>query len=103
MKGRTSHDAFHAAQHQPAPPYIIEVVTAYPERRFLRSFDPDGNDGIGFIKCTEDPREALQFGSWAEVEAFRDQQSNVRPFWPDGEPNRPLRALTLDIVKMLDG
>lgn len=88
--------------YQPTPPYILEVVTAYSEARYLKSYDPDGHKGWGSIECTADPREAIQFQGWDEIKAFRDQQSTVRPAWPDGEPNRPLRALTIDIVKLCD-
>ena len=88
--------------YKPTPPYILEVVTAYSEARYLKSYDPDGHKGWGSIECTEDPREAIQFQGWDEITAFRDQQSTVRPVWPNGEANRPLRALTIDIVKLCD-
>lgn len=71
---------------------------------FLESYDPDvGNDTVtGDVKVTQDPKKAKKFGSIADAMAFALQQSTRVPLRPDGKPNRPLMAFTLDFKKVDD-
>jgi hypothetical protein len=69
---------------------------------YLQSFDPDfvpppeaPRYPNGLALWTDNIEEALTFASPAGAFACRQQQSNWYPFRPDGEPNRPLTALTL--------
>lgn len=66
--------------------------------RYLASYDPDGNNGFGDLALTADPAKAKRYPSTtAAAEDYR-RSSTVRPTRPDGEPNRPLTAYTVEII-----
>ena len=56
--------------------------------------DPGGRPMIAHLVTTDDPRQAREFGSAGEAEAFWKQAHGVRK---DGRPNRPLTAFVIEI------
>jgi len=67
------------------------------EGEYLESFDHDADGGRGFATFTSNPFEAKRFPSRLAALNFWRKQSTVRPTRPDGEPNRPLTCLTVEI------
>lgn len=65
---------------------------------WLVSADVDAFDGRGDVAFSTDPAEAMTFASIREAMAFWKQPSTVRPYRPDGKPNRPISALTIEVV-----
>lgn len=51
----------------------------------------------GTILLTADRKMARQFESHAEAMAAWNTQSQSRPLRPDGRPNKPMTALTVEI------
>lgn len=67
---------------------------------FLRSFDVDAHDGRGDVTWTADIVQAMRFDSFrAAMEAWRTQ-STVQPLRPDGKPNRPLTAFSVQPMEV---
>mgnify|MGYP001563947691 FL=1 len=63
--------------------------------QYVRSYDPDGNDGRGDLEITSDPASALVFEDVKQALAAWKAQSAARPLRWDGKPNRPLSAFTV--------
>ena len=66
---------------------------------YLCTADFDANGGIGDFTFTSDPRRAMRFADSAALLMFWRTQSTVLPLRPDGKPNRPLTALTVETVE----
>lgn len=74
--------------------------------------DPDKHDGRyvsaynphlgrhGDIKTVPDIADALHFEDTAEALAFSRQVNRTHPMRPDGKPNRPLTAFTVEVAKV---
>jgi hypothetical protein len=71
-----------------------------PSGLFLRSFDPDAYRGRGSIVTTRLIEEAQRFDSFLAVMEEWKRQSTRRPLRPDGEPNRPLTAWSIEPRKI---
>jgi hypothetical protein len=79
--------------------------------RYLKSYDadyvPDGPTAMaswvtGRATFTDDPRDGLRFPDIkAAIECWQ-RQSTVRPWRPDGRPNRPLTAYTITFETVPD-
>jgi hypothetical protein len=67
------------------------------EGKYVKEYDPDANDGLGFVLGVLNPEEAKKFDSAGDALRFYRQVSTVRPVRPDGKPNRPLTAYTISI------
>jgi hypothetical protein len=65
---------------------------------YLKSYDPDGYDGVGSVAWTIKKEEAMKFVSAREALDCWRQTSKVRPVRRDGKPNRPLTATTVELV-----
>lgn len=63
----------------------------------VREYDPDEHEGIGRLAVTLVPEEALRFENAAEALREYRRISKVRPLRPDGLPNRPMTAYTVEI------
>ena len=63
--------------------------------QWVRAFDFDYADGLGFGVFTPEPKRARKFKGPVEAFEFWRTQSTVKPFRDDGEPNRPMTALTV--------
>lgn len=68
----------------------------YPRPVYLEAFDLDAHGGRGFSALTADPSKALTWPDLADVLAAWKTVSRVRPTRPDGKPNRPLTAYTIE-------
>jgi hypothetical protein len=74
-----------------------------PEKgAFLRSFDPNANDGRGDVVWTTDLRDARAFLAKEDAWAEWNQVSTTRPMRPDGKPNKPLTAWNILVVPSSD-
>jgi hypothetical protein len=69
--------------------------------QFLRSYDPDANDGYGNAVWTNRLSEALHFDDAIAAYDFYMAQSKVRPLRSDGHANRPLSAYTVEGVAVV--
>lgn len=54
--------------------------------------------GRGRTTFTRDRTRAITFDSVGDAFEYWDQQSKTVPMRPDGEPNRPLTAFTVEIL-----
>jgi len=79
---------------------LIELASGHRMPEFdglyLKSYDPDGHGGLGDVHATDNLSEAMRFPDVASAMACWQQTSTVRPRRPDGKPNRPLTAFTIE-------
>lgn len=68
--------------------------------QYLQSFDFEAHGGQGEAAYTPNLALALKFQEHEAAFAFWKTQSKVRPIRPDGKPNRPLTAATVEIVRL---
>lgn len=66
--------------------------------KYLRDFNPDAFDGTGAELLVRDPKQALRFATAAEALRVWQTTSTVQPRRPDGLPNRPLTAYSVELV-----
>ena len=67
---------------------------------YIKEFYPDTDElGLGELVTTRDLGEAKQFASTEEAMEFWQQQSKRVPLRPDGRPNKPLTAYTVEIAR----
>lgn len=81
---------------------IIQTIFFAPNHlepipMFLVTGDVDANDGMGNFVVTNDPALAMKFETGGDAFEYRMQVSKVKPWRDDGQPNRPLAALTVVI------
>lgn len=69
-----------------------------PTGQYLKTFDPEAHQGLGFAEWTKNLDEAMQFTDqeaalrcWATV-------PHRRPTRPNGQLNKPLTAFTVEIL-----
>lgn len=72
---------------------------------WLYAFDPDGGDEniaypTGTVESGDDPAKAFRFATAKEAAALFRLESTRTPVRPDGRPNRPLTAFTVEITKL---
>lgn len=67
------------------------------EGQYLKAFDFDAHGGVGFGEFTRDIAKARKFKDAGEAMEFWRTISTVRPRRADGEPNRPLTALSVEL------
>lgn len=67
---------------------------------YVAEFDPDGYSGRGNLRLTRDPASAIKFHDFVAAVEYWKQQSIEKPLRPDGKPNRPLTAYTVEMVKV---
>lgn len=65
---------------------------------YLRSADVNAHGGRGSVDAVQDPALARRFTDVVDALAYWRRQSDVRPLRPDGKPNRPLTAYTVEVV-----
>lgn len=76
-------------------PWLMRL-TGY--NMWVVSADPNGHAGKGQLDVTTDPSKARRFASLDELFNAWRAQSTVLPLRPDGRPNRPLTAFTIEPV-----
>ena len=59
--------------------------------------DVDARGGRGEVEATTDPRRALHFPDTEWALRYWRRQSRIQPLRPDGLPNRPLTAYTVEV------
>jgi hypothetical protein len=81
---------------------LIRLVTQgkQPPWLYLRSYDPDGENGRGYVRMTDQLDKAKRFPDLAAVFEEWKRQSTTVPFRDDGKPNRPLTAYTMEPVEI---
>lgn len=85
---------------------VIQIVGAADGRpceiagSYVAEFDPDAHDGRGDLVVTRDPQSALLFENEGWAFEYWKTQSTVMPLRPDGKPNKPLTAYTVEFVKL---
>lgn len=65
--------------------------------QYLKLFDFDTVDGLGYGEFTLDRAEAMKFETAADALLFWRRQSRTVPTRPDGHPNRPLTCTTIEV------
>lgn len=72
---------------------------------WLKSYDPDHRRRYptGLVTATADPAEAKRFASAGDVLAEWMRVSAAVPRRPDGRPNRPLSAFTIEPRRLGEG
>lgn len=73
-----------------------------PSGLLLRAFDPEAFGGRGHADWTDNPAEALKFETSGEAWMLWRRRPFSRPVRPDGRPNRPLTAFTIEVVNEED-
>lgn len=71
-----------------------------PIGRYVAGYWPDANEGAGLLETVERIEKAQRFPDMAAALGFWRQESTVDPVRFDGKPNRPLTALTVEIVRV---
>jgi len=66
-----------------------------PVGEYLAAFDPEAHDGWGDATFTRDVAKALRFPDFAAAYRFYGTRPQRRSRRPDGKPNRPLTAFTM--------
>jgi hypothetical protein len=86
-------------------PVIVRVMCASDghktphDNRYVVEWDPHTRAGILSVRSSADPERARIFSSAAEVLEQRRTISHAQSTRPwDGEPNRPLMALAVEMV-----
>jgi len=69
-----------------------------PAGEYLASFAPEAYDGRGLATFTRDLARALVFPDFQAAYECIGTRPRSRPTRPDGKPNRPLMAFTLQIL-----
>ena len=80
---------------------IVGAASGHPtglEGQYVKSFDPEAFQGRGDVIATMNKNDAMHFDSFTQAHAFWNQQSKLRPLRPDGRPNKPLTAFTVEII-----
>jgi len=79
--------------------WVMEVLGTATEifdrPRYIENYDVDAYGGQGAADLTLDINKARKFNSFIDVMEAWKTQSTLRPFRPDGKPNRPLTAFSV--------
>lgn len=86
-------------------PYVIQLILLVSGRPdpaeglYVQHYDPGTYAGIGFVETTSDIDEARRFSEFQAALDYYRQPFGMRP---DGQPNRPLTAWTIEIWEKLE-
>jgi hypothetical protein len=69
-----------------------------PAGMYLKAYDPEAHDGQGLADWTGKLEDALKFETATEAWNLWRTVPKSRPVRPDGKPNRPLTAFTVEII-----
>jgi hypothetical protein len=95
---RQIHPPGKSALAHEATAVALTIATAKGEvviGPYLEFSDPDAKFGFGDERWTDDLAKAKRFASFREAMECWKAQSSVRPYRPDGKPNRPLTAFSV--------
>ena len=79
--------------------FIVSLASGRPcaqAGRYLLSWKPGGPRRQGILQTTADPLKAKRFAGQGAAFAFYMQVDGLRP---DGQPNRPLTAFTMQVME----
>jgi hypothetical protein len=65
---------------------------------WLAEYDPEANHGHGRIVATKDRERAMVFDTAGDALRCYQQVPACHPWRPDGKPNRPLTAYTVEVI-----
>jgi len=80
--------------------FVLGVTGGGAASGWLAWADVEAHDGRGDARLTADLDDALQFPTAEAALAFWRQASTTRPTRPDGKPNRPLTAFSIELVDL---
>lgn len=81
---------------------VMEYDFQKKKGRYLCKFNPEANDGRGYIETTRLLEKAMKFDTIDDLFETWKTQSRTVPFRPDGKPNRPLTAYTMSPELLVD-
>lgn len=84
---------------------VLEVAGAQtmpgdPAGMYVVDCDVDAHDGRGDAELTDDWVRAKRFANIEEALTFYRRESTVKPLREDGQPNRPLTAYTVEVIRV---
>jgi len=79
---------------------VIDKTSRANPGDLLKTYDPEAHDGQGTAIFTDKLDEAMTFEDITEAFRLIFKTPTKRPRRPDGQPNQPLRAFSLDIVSI---
>jgi hypothetical protein len=88
--------------------YALKIVgvpialthTPFEVGHYVKVYQANGNYGRGFLETTDDLDKAIHFAdAHAALECWR-AISTTHPKRPDGKPNRPLTAFSVELIKL---
>lgn len=68
--------------------------------KYLERSDPNARRGMGDDRWTDSAEKAKRFPTFEAAMACWQAVSLVRPFRPDGKPNRPLTAYSVTVEEV---
>lgn len=74
------------------------MIDTFLKGQYLKSYNVEGNDGHGDIVFTCKLSEALYFPTAEAAFVAWHAVPACRPLRPDGRPNKPLTAVTVELV-----
>lgn len=75
----------------------FDVVTPH-DGRYVKAWNPHTPFGVLAVTSTDDVSKARQFTNTAEAMKEWNTVSNIESVRPDGRPNKPLTAVTVEIL-----
>jgi len=66
--------------------------------QYVESFDHEAHDGRGYATFTSDLAKAMKFKQHGDAFEFWRKVPNNKKKRPDGKPNRPFTALSVEII-----
>lgn len=78
--------------------HAVKEAAFNPAGDYLEGFDPEAGYGWGAAAFTRDLQRAMVFPDLKAAYEFIGTRPKTRPTRPDGKPNRPLTAFTLQIL-----
>jgi hypothetical protein len=82
--------------------WLLKCTGPVFQNRYLRFYNPEGNDGYGDIEFTSDPGEAKKYESVNALRADVDTVPQNRPTKENGDPNKPLDTFQWRLVREED-
>jgi hypothetical protein len=82
--------------------WVVAMAGGEEIGAWLVDDDVDARDGRGTLQLSQDPAEARVFAHIGEALDYWRRPSQKTPLRPDGRPNRPLTAFTVEL-RSLEG